>query len=137
MAGQADLTVASQPNLKQLLGCQNRPPLAKPLRSPPSFVVRNGVDFRERFQSVPLTTAGQVHIVGVGSLFPVKRWDRLLVAALELKRRGLDCLVRIAGDGPLRRSLEQQAQDLGLATRIEFMGHIDDIPSVLSGATFL
>jgi len=100
------------------------------------FVVRNGVDL-ELFRSVALTTAGQVHIVGVGSLFPVKRWDRLLLAALELKQRGLDCLVRIAGDGPLRRSLEQLAQDLGLANCIEFIGHTDDIPRLLSDATFL
>jgi len=100
------------------------------------YVVRNGVDL-ELFRSVPLSATGQVHILGVGSLFPVKRWDRLLVSALELKQRGLDCLVRIAGDGPLRRSLEQLAQDLGLANCIEFIGHTDDIPRLLSGATFL
>jgi glycosyltransferase involved in cell wall biosynthesis len=100
------------------------------------YVVRNGLDL-ERFRSVPYTTARQVRIVGMGSLIPVKRWDRLLVAALELKRRGLDCLVRIAGDGSLRGSLQQRAQDLGLANRIEFMGHTDDIPSLLSDATFL
>jgi glycosyltransferase involved in cell wall biosynthesis len=100
------------------------------------YVVRNGLDL-ERFQSVPYITAGRVRIVGVGSLFPVKRWDRLLLAARELKQRGLDCLVRIAGDGPLRGSLRQQAQDLGLANRIEFIGHTDDIPSLLSDATFL
>ena len=33
-------------------------------------------------------------------------------AALELKRRRSDCLIRIAGDGPLRGPLVQQAQDL-------------------------
>jgi len=100
------------------------------------YTVRNGLDL-ERFRSVPLTPAMQVRIVGVGSLIPVKRWDRLLVAALELKRRGLDFLVRIAGDGPLRGSLQQRAQDLGLANRIEFTGHTDDIPSLLSYSTFL
>jgi glycosyltransferase involved in cell wall biosynthesis len=100
------------------------------------YVVRNGLDL-EKFRSVPFTIARQVRIVGVGSLLPVKRWDRLLVAALELKRRGLDCLVRIAGDGPLRGSLQQRAEALGLANRIEFIGYTDDIPSLLSNATFL
>jgi glycosyltransferase involved in cell wall biosynthesis len=99
-------------------------------------VVRNGLDL-ERFQSLPLNIAGQTYIAGVGSLLPVKRWDRLLIAALELKQRGLDCLVRIAGDGPLRGSLEQRAQDLGLANRIEFIGDTDDIPSFLAHAIFL
>jgi glycosyltransferase involved in cell wall biosynthesis len=100
------------------------------------YVVRNGLDL-ERFQSVPLITAGPVRIVGVGSLVPVKRWDRLLMSTLELKQRGLDCLVQIAGDGSLRGSLQQRAQDLGLANRIEFIGYTDDIPSLLSDATFL
>jgi glycosyltransferase involved in cell wall biosynthesis len=100
------------------------------------YVVRNGLDLEE-FRSVPFATARQVRIVGVGSLIPVKRWDRLLVAALELKRRGLDCQIRIAGDGPLRGSLQQRAQALGLANRIEFIGHTADIPSLLSDATLL
>jgi glycosyltransferase involved in cell wall biosynthesis len=99
-------------------------------------VVCNGVDV-ERFRSVPLTTEGRVSILGVGSLLPVKRWDRLLGAALELKRRGADYCMRIAGDGFLRRSLEQQAQDLGITDRVEFLGYTDDIPGLLSEATFL
>jgi glycosyltransferase involved in cell wall biosynthesis len=100
------------------------------------YMVRNGVDLA-RFQSVPLPTAGQVRIAGVGSLFPVKRWDRLLGAVLALKRRGLDCLVRIAGDGPLRESLRQRAHDLGLADRVAFIGHTPDIPRLLADTTFL
>jgi glycosyltransferase involved in cell wall biosynthesis len=99
-------------------------------------VVCNGVDV-ERFRRVPLATEGRVCILGVGSLLPVKRWDRLLGAALELRRREVDCFIRIAGNGPLRRSLEQQAQDLGIANRIEFIGYTDDIPRLLSEATFL
>jgi glycosyltransferase involved in cell wall biosynthesis len=99
-------------------------------------LVRNGLDL-ELFRSVPSITGREVHIVGVGSLIPRKRWDRLLLAALELKRRGLDCLVRIAGDGPLRGSLRQRARDLGLADRIEFIGYTENIPKLLSRATLL
>lgn len=99
-------------------------------------LVRNGLDL-ELFRSVPFTTGGQVRIVGVGSLSPRKRWDRLLLAAVELKRRGLDFLIRIAGDGPLRESLRRRAQDLGLANRIEFMGYTEDITKLLSHAAFL
>jgi glycosyltransferase involved in cell wall biosynthesis len=100
------------------------------------FVVRNGLDV-QHCQMVPVSTTGQARILGLGSLLSVKRWDRLLGAALALKRRGCDFVVQIAGDGPLRRSLEQQTQDLGLATCIVFLGHRDDIPRLLSGATFL
>jgi glycosyltransferase involved in cell wall biosynthesis len=99
-------------------------------------VVRNGLDL-ELFRSVRLTTEERVCILGIGSLLPVKRWDRLLIAALELKRRGFECSIRIAGDGPLRESLEQQAQCLGLVGRIEFVGHTHDIPGMLAHASFL
>jgi glycosyltransferase involved in cell wall biosynthesis len=114
--------------------------IAQRSRSPftPSqlYVVRNGLDLRH-FRAVPLSTTGQTCILGVGSLLPVKRWDRLLRAVLSLKRRGLDFAVRIVGDGPLRGTLKQQAQALGVTERVEFMGHLDDIPGLLADATFL
>jgi glycosyltransferase involved in cell wall biosynthesis len=100
------------------------------------YVVRNGVDLQQ-FQAVPLSTAGRARILGVGSLSPVKRWDRLLEAVLSLKRRGLDFLVRIVGAGPLRGSLTYQAQAFGVADCVEFMGHREDIPGLLAHATFL
>jgi glycosyltransferase involved in cell wall biosynthesis len=100
------------------------------------FVVRNGVDL-DSFRVSALSTTGRSQIVGIGSLLPVKRWDRLLIAASELKRRNREFSVRIAGGGPLRRSLEQQVQDDGLEDRVEFLGHINDAPSFLSDATLL
>jgi len=99
-------------------------------------VVRNGLDLR-RFCMAPLPTAGRIRILGVGSLLPVKRWDRLLSAAVELKRRGFNCLVQIAGDGPLRGSLEHQAQELDVTGHVEFVGHSNNIPELLANATFL
>ena len=100
------------------------------------FVVRNGIDL-DQFPNIPPPAGERPLILGVGSLFPVKRWDRILVAALELKRGGFDFLVKIVGDGPLRGRLEQQAQELGVADRVELLGHRDDIPDLLAGATFL
>jgi glycosyltransferase involved in cell wall biosynthesis len=99
-------------------------------------VVPNGLDL-ELFRGFPLATEERVCILGVGSLLPAKRWDRLLVAALEVKRRGLNCSIRIAGDGPLRGSLEQQAQCLGLTDCIEFVGAAHNIPELLAHARFL
>jgi glycosyltransferase involved in cell wall biosynthesis len=99
-------------------------------------VVRNGLDL-DRFHSLPLPVGGRVYIVGVGSLFSVKRWDRLLRAALALKQRGFDFLVRLVGDGPLRDSLRQQTQNLCIADCVEFLGNRDDVPSILAEATFL
>src|SRR5262249_10694469 len=84
------------------------------------FVVSNGLDF-EQFQSAPPVPRPDICILGVGSLQPGKRWDRLLRAAQELKRRGYDFDVRIVGDGPLRGSLTQEAHVLGVADRVKFI----------------
>jgi glycosyltransferase involved in cell wall biosynthesis len=99
-------------------------------------MVRNGIDL-ERFRMAPFSAVGRPCIVGVGSLSPVKRWDRLLAASLTLKGCGFDFLVRIIGDGPLHGSLKQQAQNLGVSDCVQFMGHSDNIPGLLADAAFL
>jgi glycosyltransferase involved in cell wall biosynthesis len=100
------------------------------------YVVRNGLDL-ERFCAFPSPTHGKGRIVGIGSLIPVKRWDRLLMAASQLKQNGVDFLIQIIGDGPLRGQLEQQTWDLDIADCVEFLGHRSDIPSILASAAFL
>jgi glycosyltransferase involved in cell wall biosynthesis len=99
-------------------------------------VVWNGICL-EQFRSMPLPLTRTICIAGVGSLLPVKRWDRLLRAAQELKRRGLDFKVQISGDGPLRELLKHQAQTLGVCDTVEFTGHNDNIPGLLANATVL
>jgi glycosyltransferase involved in cell wall biosynthesis len=100
------------------------------------FTVRNGLDL-DLFRNIPISVDGRPRILGVGSLLPVKRWDRLIGASAELKTRGFDCLVQIAGDGPERQSLEQQARDLEVADRVQFLGYSDDVASLMATATFL
>jgi glycosyltransferase involved in cell wall biosynthesis len=100
------------------------------------FVVQNGVDL-ESFPLVSLSTSRPVKILGVGSLLAVKRWDRLILAASELKRRKFDFSVHIVGDGPLRASLERKVQNLGISDCLRFLGYSDDISRLLSDATFL
>jgi glycosyltransferase involved in cell wall biosynthesis len=111
--------------------------LARSFFVPKRFsVVRNGLDL-EQFSSALLTLGKRIRIVGVGSLVPVKRWDRLLRVARALKQSGFDYLIQIAGDGRLRGVLDQQVQDLGIADCIEFLGYMDDIASLLATARFL
>jgi glycosyltransferase involved in cell wall biosynthesis len=105
-------------------------------QNPRVYVVRNGLDL-QRFRALPLPNGHKPCIVGIGSLLPYKRWDRLLRVAAELKRRGLDFLVRIAGDGPERSSLQQQARTLAINDCVEFVGYSERIPEILAGAAFL
>src|SRR5262245_58431652 len=100
------------------------------------LVVSNALDL-ESFRNIPLSSNGKVQLVGVGSLLPVKRWDRLILSAHALKQRGFDFSVRVVGGGPLHASLNEQARVLGVADCVEFVGHSENIPKILAEATFL
>jgi glycosyltransferase involved in cell wall biosynthesis len=78
------------------------------------------------------------YVAAVGSLFPIKRWDRLLRVIKKLKTAGTDEVrFRIAGDGPLRPTLEKLAKDLGIIHVVDFQGAIQDVAAFLKGAKFL
>lgn len=101
------------------------------------FVVRNGLDL-QRFRCTGGVFKKRDHVVALGSLLPVKCWDRLLRAIPKVKavsRR--DVRFRIAGDGPLRPALEKLAVDLGISEVVEFQGAIYDVPAFLNEAKFL
>jgi glycosyltransferase involved in cell wall biosynthesis len=52
--------------------------------------------------------------------------------AARINRKMPDVEFVLAGDGPLRAEFERQAQDLGLGSRVVFLGDRRDIPSVLA-----
>jgi len=101
------------------------------------FTVRNGVDLNQ-FKCVSEATKKREYVAAIGSLMPVKRWDRLLRVVRDLKSVwGENICFQIAGDGPLRSALDKLADDLGVSKIVEFRGAIHDIPAFLSGAKFL
>jgi glycosyltransferase involved in cell wall biosynthesis len=101
------------------------------------FVVRNGLDLN-RFHCPNEPPTLKSYVAAVGTLSLVKRWDRLLRVIQRLRTVGTgDAEFRIAGDGPLRLTLERMARDLGISSRARFLGENHDIPKFLSGAKFL
>ncbi|MCR9245398.1 MAG: glycosyltransferase [bacterium] len=83
----------------------------------------NGVDL-DRF-AMRTATAGEVRVLGtVGGLRGEKDHDSLLAAFAALDRR--DVGLRLVGDGALRSALESQAQRLGIAERVAFVGAVAD-----------
>ncbi len=89
------------------------------------ITLRNGVDL-ERFK--PLERAAcrtQFNVAGftliaVGNLLPVKGHELIIEALPGLP----EVTLLIAGDGPLRGSLERQAHSLGVADRVRFLGNL-------------
>ncbi len=97
-------------------------------------IVRNGLDL-DAYPAAPLPARAIPRILGVGYLLPVKRWDLLLGAARQLKQAGIRFEMRIAGGGPLRSALEQQARDLGVNDCVEFLGDRSDVARLLADST--
>lgn len=76
-------------------------------------------------------------LVGLGSLIASKRWDRAIRAVDQLRLRGVRCLLCIAGEGPLRPTLEAQVRRLALSDSVRLPGFVDDIAPLLRDATAL
>jgi glycosyltransferase involved in cell wall biosynthesis len=98
------------------------------------YTVKNGVDLD---QFSPKRHPERGYILAVGSLFPVKRWDRLVRTVAALSANGLPISVLHAGGGPLREELEMLAQDLRVGHLIRFAGAQHDIASLFVDAAFL
>ena len=97
------------------------------------ITIRNGVDL-EAFTPVgPAIEVGTTPtVVCVGRLCEQKGQD-LLIGALTDERLG-EVNVILVGEGPARASLEQQADVLGVSTRVEFVGFTDPRPFYRSEA---
>jgi glycosyltransferase involved in cell wall biosynthesis len=69
-------------------------------------------------------------IATVAHLRPEKRLDRLIAAVGRVSGR-LNAHLLLAGDGPEREALVRQAAAAGLGPRVHFLGHRDDVPTIL------
>ena len=100
-------------------------------------IVRNALDLN-LFKRMSEVSKKRDYVAAIGSLMPVKRWDRLLRVARDLKSvLGEDIRFQIAGDGPLLPTLAKLADELGVSRIVEFRGAVHDIPAFLGGAKFL
>jgi glycosyltransferase involved in cell wall biosynthesis len=116
------------------------------IESAPAFgaehvhVVMNGIqertrehaELRNRLRSELRAGADTFVLAGAGHLHRRKGFDVLLraFAAAALS----DALLIIVGDGPERASLQQLAQQLGIAEAVRFLGQRDDGPDVVAGS---
>ena len=101
--------------------------------------IHNGIDpekFRRRQSreaaraALGLLTDGPI-VGGLGRLDEVKGFAFLFAAAVRLRREFPNLIVAIAGAGPLRESLEQQAAQLDLIGVVRFLGFQSDVQLVL------
>jgi glycosyltransferase involved in cell wall biosynthesis len=76
--------------------------------------------------------------VGMAAVLEERKGHRfLLEAAQRLKARGYQIQYCIAGEGSLRKSLEEAATRLGLKDEVQFLGFVSDMPAFLSRVDIL
>ncbi len=124
-----DLIVNSQDTRRAVLARNAR--LLAPERI---HLLHNPVDFASSDAGAPemvdpliRRNPGTLVIGNAGRLVPQKGQAHLLDAAAELRGQGLDFVVVIAGEGPLRGELEARAKALGIAEQVRFLGFVADM----------
>jgi glycosyltransferase involved in cell wall biosynthesis len=84
-------------------------------------------DFRRR-QNLP---PDAIVVASVGRLVEQKDYPTQLRAFARAAAQDPRLVMLLVGDGPLRGELERLAGELGVAQRVRFAGHCDDVPTVL------
>ncbi len=94
-------------------------------------VIPNGVDLT-RFKPSPLSREGPLRVMVVGRLIFNKGPQFVIEAAPKVLASYPDARFVFVGDGPMEDELRAEASKLGIAANVEFLGHRDDIPELLS-----
>jgi glycosyltransferase involved in cell wall biosynthesis len=95
-------------------------------------MIPNGVDLAAYTDR---TAAQQIRrIVTVANLRPEKEHETLIASAAALVGSHPDLRFHIVGDGPRKRELQDLVIARGLGRHVEFLGHRDDVPSLLASA---
>lgn len=110
-----------------------------PMR-PRSSVIYNGVDLA-RFAAERVPGAGaranyglseNAFVVGtVGRLATEKNQMPLIDAVADLRQSGADMHLMLVGDGPMRTSLQQRAEQRGISNAVTFTGAMPDVRMAL------
>jgi glycogen(starch) synthase len=102
-----------------------------------SSVIYNGIDLPQ-IEPAELNF-NEPHIVCLGRLVNQKGFDLAITAFVQVLKHFPNVCLTIAGDGPARHVLEQQANERGLKDRIHFPGRIayEEIPVLLNKATIV
>ena len=81
-------------------------------------------EWRRRFAAVASTPRGAPTVLSVARMYPRKRLDDLLRAAVLLRDRIPPVRVRIVGEGPEFARLHEMHRTLGLGETVTFLGDI-------------
>lgn len=89
-----------------------------------NFMDINNIIKKTETETIDFGQGNTVSIVAVGSLLPVKGFDKLIRVAERLKQEGFKFKIRILGEGYLRDKLQRMILSADLEEYVELMGFI-------------
>ncbi|WP_428389449.1 glycosyltransferase family 4 protein [Mucisphaera sp.] len=104
--------------------------------------VPNGIDHQANQRTQTTAQARQAlgidpnrKVIAVSArLSGEKRIDRAIALLYELQKKQIDAELHLAGDGPLRAELQDQAATLGVTDRVVFHGWLNQTAALLEAA---
>jgi len=72
--------------------------------------------------------------LAVGRFDPPKDYPNMLQAFARVVHKHLNTMLLIAGDGPLRKTMENMTRELGVEKHVKFLGIRRDIPQLMNAA---
>jgi glycosyltransferase involved in cell wall biosynthesis len=94
---------------------------------PKMEVIYNFIDSKsvlEKSEMGTVKTSNSFQFIAIGSLLPVKGFDRLIRASKIVQEKGFDFKVSILGSGPEYKNLEAYVNSINLQTNIDFLGFV-------------
>lgn len=108
------------------------PELVHVVRGAPAEVVANPI--RVPAAAPRARIASPRRLLAAGRLAPQKGFDLLLEALAEVRDEVPALTLQLVGDGPERAALGAQAERLGLAAAVDFIGWVPEITELLDAA---
>jgi glycosyltransferase involved in cell wall biosynthesis len=96
-------------------------------------MIPNAVDLARFKEDSRGDSSASPTVMFVGRLVPVKALDVLLEAWARIDPAH-DARLVFVGDGPVRASLESQAERLGVSSNVHFVGTVSDVRELLNAA---
>ena len=93
----------------------------------PIRVIPNGVRAPLAEKARELPTGAPLRLGIAGRLIPIKGGLLAIHALAALRIQGVDAVLTVAGDGPLRATLEALAHHLGVSEHVRFAGLVQDM----------
>ena len=91
----------------------------------PIHIIYNGVNTNEFTPVIKKSTSGPLRILCVSRLIERKGINYLIDATAYLEKAGIDCRLRIVGEGNILHDLRNQVAGLNLNDKVEFIKRVD------------